>query len=126
MQKRTSDSDHDRIVGELARGLIREGFTEVFADAEGFELPAELIWEGEEEGFVPDISGINEELYLIEVETADSIRDEHTAQQWSMFAEAARQKEGRFVVAVPKGSGTEAMERLRELGLSATVWELRV
>lgn len=125
MAIRSAQEEHDRMVAALAQGLVKEGYQDVRADVEAFDPPNELVWEDEEEGFVPDITGEKERLVIIEVETADSIHDAHTEAEWAMFAAAALIKGGVFIVAVPRRAVDDARARLRALQIEATVWGLR-
>ena len=52
---------------------------------------------------------------ILEAETASTISDEHTASQWSLFADAAQQSGGEFHVVVPKECRRSAAERAAAL-----------
>lgn len=64
-----------------------------------------------EERHAPDIiaEGSHERV-LIEVETRDSINDDHTEDQWQLFSAFAAEKGYGFVVLVPvRGKEAEGM-----------------
>jgi hypothetical protein len=56
------------------------------------------------------------------VSRADSISDEHTEDQWNLFAANAKQYKKAFTVVVPKDSVELTNQRLSELGIQAEVW----
>ena len=60
---------------------------------------------------------------VIEVETDDSIYDQHTEDQWRLFAAHAKNIGGAFVVVVPRGCVRIAKARLNQLNLEAEIWE---
>jgi hypothetical protein len=84
-----------------------------------------IIWTNTNEGHVPDVTAdLGGKAYLVEVETADTIEDEHTESQWRLFAAFAQQHNKIFVVVVPMASKAAAEIQLRRLGLTGEVWGL--
>lgn len=126
MVRRKSQSDHDTMVEYVARFLIDKGYQNVKADLSGASRPDKIAWKVTGEGHIPDVTTGNPLRNLFEVETDDTIDIEHTADQWRLFATYAVQNEAKFWVVVPEGSGARANARLRELGLTALVWEVPV
>lgn len=122
--KRHNQSDHDRMVTTAARYLVAKGFRDVKADVPGFPQPEKIVWSGTGRGHIPDVTGWGSEFNLFEVETSDSINDQHTAGQWELFAVFAGQHSAVFWVVVPVGCAAAAQQRLKDLGISAKVWEL--
>jgi hypothetical protein len=112
------------MVTAAARHLVAKGFQEVKADLPGFQQPDKIVWSGSGRGHIPDVTGWGSEFNLFEVETADSINDQHTADQWKLFAAFAGQHGAVFWVVVPVGAAAAAGQRLKDLGISAKVWEL--
>lgn len=126
MAKRKSQSQHDQMVREVYNHIISKGFIDVRADLKGLTQPELLYWESTGKGHIPDLSGIDgkngNQLNIFEIETADSIFDQHTEGQWNLFAANARHYGKRFRVVVPKGSETWAKSRITQLGIQADVW----
>ena len=60
-------------------------------------------------------------MVLFEVETEDTIHDEHTEQQWEAFSAYADSHMADFWVVVPKAKKGDARERVYALGLKAKV-----
>ena len=122
MAKRRSQSDHDKMVKHVANVLIEKNFRGVKADLPGFEKPAEIKWKKTGKGHVPDVTGLKEQFKLFEVETADSIDDQHTEDQWTLFAKHAKEQNEVFWIVVPERSVAAARRRLGELNIQANVW----
>ena len=120
--KRRNQSEHDRIVKAVADHLVAKGFRDVRADLPGWPQPEKIVWKQNSRGHIPDVTGWGSEFNLFEVETADSISDQHTADQWTLFAAYAGQHSAVFWVVVPVGSEAAANQRLKELGSAAKVW----
>ena len=119
MAKRRSQSDHDQIVKAVADHLTKKGYRNVMADVRPYGTPTKIVWKQSNQGHIPDVTA---DGMVVEVETADSIDDDHTADQWRLFATYAEQHSQVFVVVVPEGSSAAAKRRLRELGVTAGVW----
>ncbi|MDH4028760.1 MAG: hypothetical protein OEU95_08015 [Nitrospirota bacterium] len=101
------------------------GYTGIRADIHGFDKPRERNWKGQLNGHIPDIEAQgNGKPYLFEVETSDSITDQHTADQWKLFAAHAKINSGEFWVIVPRGEQPAVERRLKSLGIVAKIWEI--
>ena len=119
MAKRKSQSDHDRMLQAVAVHLTSEGWAKVMADVRSYDRPAKIVWKRPNDGHIRDVTAHG---IIVEVETADSIGNAHTAEQWRLFAAYAEQHDQASVVVVPTGSKAATKRRLRELGVSAEVW----
>ena len=119
-----SQHQHDHMVTLAARHLVAKGFRDVRADLAGWSRPQLITWTRTGRGHRPDLTAEGSELNLFEAETTDSIFDQHTRDQWMLFATFARESSGKFWVIVPRGSGVAASRRLDELSVGARVWEL--
>jgi hypothetical protein len=105
MAKRADESGHDRLVEVLAYAC-NDKFPVVHADhVEGYKQPDKIV------DHIPDVSVLFYDSSLksfasiiYEVETEDSIADDHTASQWTEFSNWAAERPTRgFIIAVPKG-----------------------
>lgn len=126
MAKRASQSDHDKIVQYAANFLTTNHYRNIKADIPGYQTPTKIIWKDSGRGHIPDVTANGSEFNLFEVETADSINDQHTKDQWTLFATYAEQHNAVFWVVVPQGSGNAAKLRLSLLGLKGEVWEIKL
>jgi len=128
MAKRKSPSDHDKLVVKAAESLNQNSdFKNIQADVKGYSTPSEINWKGDESGHIPDLKAVGTKTskeFIFEVETDDSISDNHTEDQWRLFAAYAKQNNGVFYVIVPKGSKQKAESRLKDLELEGKVWAL--
>ena len=126
MTKRRSQSKHDKMVRRVAELLAEKGYRNIKADIKGYEKPDRIIWCETRTGHIPDVTAWdrNGKFNLFEVETEDSIYDQHTEEQWRLFSAYARQHSAKFWVVVPKGWGADAQRRADELGVSAEICEI--
>jgi len=126
MSKRKSQSEHDSMVESVANYLVSQNYRNVKADLKGWDEPKEIKWKGSENGHIPDVTGEkeNDHNILVEVETADSIFDQHTEDQWKLFSAFAGLKSYEFWVIVPEESVDNAEKRADNLDVEATVFYL--
>ena len=81
---RSSQSEHDRVVRDLAKTLEEEGF-HVEADVRGYRRPNTIG------GFRPDVVARDGwTRRIIEVETPDSVNSARDLEQQRAFRQAAR------------------------------------
>lgn len=117
MNHRDDQGIHDIIVHN--RVLLFEGYeyTDIKADIEGYPPPEEIEFEGR--NYIPDVTcnDKNGVFIILEVETAESIDDDHTQNQWRCFENETARSGGEFHIAVPEGSLDAVIARLRELDL---------
>ncbi len=128
MSKRRSQAEHDTIVEMLANSLYArnrnphlENVEDIRADIDGFKRPDVITLPGEKEGETPDATAMASQLWIYEIETADSVDDEHTERQWTLFAKFAEENDAIFHIAVPPMAQGDVKRRLKELSLKATV-----
>lgn len=123
MGKRRNQSEHDSMVRAIADHVAATGHRQIKADLTGFSKPDLVRWQNQTTGHIPDVTSNNGTAYLFEVETADSIDDQHTADQWKLFSANAQQQSKRFIVVVPKGSEQRARARAAQLNVQTyDVW----
>src|SRR5690349_21011789 len=102
MAVRASKLAHMLMVRSLVLDLQKKGFRNIHADLNGLAKPSRVDGAPEDEMYVPDVIGDGRELNVFEVETADTIYDDHTADQWKSFSDFAKERNGKFWVVVPK------------------------
>lgn len=125
MAKRKNQSHHDSMVKAIADHLKQKGHSNVKADIQGYEKPDLIYWDKSMKGHIPDVTSKQNQSYIFEVETEDSIDDTHTADQWTLFAANAKQYSKAFIVVVPKGYEQQARRRAQSLNIQLTdVWGL--
>lgn len=124
MASRKSSSDHDKMVKYVADWLVEHNYQDVRADVKGFDSPEKITWSATNKGHIPDNSAKNaqQNRFIFEVETDDSIDDSHTEDQWNLFSAFVNQHGGEFWVVVPESSIGKAEKRVSSLGVTAKVW----
>lgn len=125
MAKRKNESEHTSMVSTLANHLSNESYKEIKADHVGHTQPEKITWKNSGEGHIPDVTATkNNKMHVFEIETCDSINDQHTEDQWKLFSAYAKQFEKIFIVVVPKSCERDANARVQTLGVSASVWTI--
>ena len=123
MTKRSNQEEHDSMVRAVANHIKENGHSNIKADLPGYDQPDLIYWESTKKGRIPDVTSIKNQGYIFEVETADSIDDSHTEDQWKLFSANAKEHSKKFIVVVPKGSEQQARQRFKELSISVDdVW----
>lgn len=123
MQRNPSESkQHADLIQMMVNHFKGEGYRNIKADVAGMVSP-DVIY-GTKQNHVPDLTAQKNGITVIlEAETSGSIHDSHTASQWTLFADAAKNDSGEFHVVVPKGSRDEAAQRAANLSISIdTIW----
>jgi len=124
MAKRESQDDHDNMIKLTISHFKSMGYRNIKAHIPGWDTPMKLTWEETGQSHIPDVTGDGSPNVIIEVETVDTIDDEHTKDQWTSFAAYAKQQGEEFWVAVPEGSEQAAERRLGELGIVGNILAL--
>lgn len=126
MTKRKSQAEHDEMIVALTSHLRHNGHTNVRADIEGYVKPDSIMGGKAGEGFIPDVTSSYGKEFIFEVETADSIDEAHTGDQWHSFAADSAACDKNFIVVVPKGADKQARLRAEILGIAVKdVWTVR-
>lgn len=124
MAKRRNQGSHDSMVQTVANYLEEKNYSNIRADISGYDQPEKICWKNNG-CHIPDATGeANSVMHIWEVETEDSIFDDHTEDQWKLFAAYAAQFKSVFHVVVPKGFESDARDRLNELEISASIHEV--
>lgn len=90
------------------------------AHISGYETPDKIPQPGGGTR-IPDITTNDA---LVEVETADSIDDSHTRDQWAAFSKHAQENDLRFIIVIPKGKKAAAERRVHEHNVEAMIWPI--
>jgi hypothetical protein len=117
--------EHANLIRMMANYFQNQGCTDIRADLPAWSQP--IVIAGTMQNHQPDLTcrrnDARQTFIILEAETASTISDQHTASQWVLFADAARQWGGEFHVIVPKfvhgRSGHDAArQRARQLGIT--------
>ena len=119
------DSEHDRLVEKLRSWLVSSLYSDIKVDLPSCEKPDRIVWANTKRGHEPDATAYYVlKQHVFEVETADSLGDEHTYEQCRLFAAYVRDRFAEFTLVVPQGCGLAARSQLIRWSLSATVLEI--
>jgi hypothetical protein len=125
LEKILARSEHDRLVERLRSHLVTQLFSDIKVDLPGYVKPDRIVWTDTQRGHEPDATAYYlTKQHVYEVETADSIGDEHTHEQCELFAAYVLDRFAEFTVVVPNGCGFAARSQLLRWGLSAIVLEI--
>lgn len=123
MAARLHQEDHETMVRSLAIHLKKLGHSDIKVDLFGNKVPEQVRWGANKAGYIPDVTSTKDKNYVFEVETDDSINEEHTEDEWKLFAAYAKKESRQFIVVVPKGSEQKAWKRAEALGIDLdNVW----
>lgn len=118
-------SEHDRLVERLRSWLVSTLFSDIKVDLLGHAKPDRIVWTNTQRGHEPDATAYYlRKQYVFEVESADSLGDEHTHEQCRLFAAYVRDKFAEFTLVVPIGCSFAARSQLLRWGLNAAVLEI--
>jgi hypothetical protein len=118
-------SEHDRLVEKLRARLVSNLFSDIKVDLPGYVKPERIVWSDTQRGHEPDATACYlAKQYVFEVETADSLGDDHTYEQCRLFAAYVRNRFAEFALVVPTGSALVAQSQISRWGLTATVHEI--
>lgn len=122
MQRNSSESkQHTDLITMMVNHFRGQGYQNIKADVAGMTRPD--VIHGTKKNHIPDLTAQNNGVHIIlEAETSGSINDGHTASQWTLFADAAKNGD-QFHVVVPKGYRSDAAQRAASLSINIyTIW----
>lgn len=118
-------SEHDRLLEKLRSRLVANFFLDIKVDLPGHVKPDRIVWTATQRGHEPDATAYYLlKQYVFEVETADTLGDDHTYEQCRLFTAYVRDRFAEFVLVVPIGRGVAARFQLSYWGLRAAVLEI--
>lgn len=98
-------SEHDQLILMMARYFKQLGYTDIRADIPGWTQPQYIFWSNNpNQTYIPDLTCLdtNGVLVILEAETCNSFKDQHTQEQFRIFRAHASNNKGRFEVVVPR------------------------
>jgi hypothetical protein len=126
LTKRKSQAEHDEMIIALTSHLRHNGHKNVRADIEGYIRPKAIPDGKAGNGLIPDVTSSCGKEFIFEIETADSIDEAHTENQWRSFAAYSAARNKNFIVVVPKGVDKQARLRAETLGVAVKdIWTVR-
>ena len=118
--RRNASTEHQRLVRLAVSKIQNEVRSAIIrADLPGYDQPPVISWSGKTSGHLPDVLGGG---FIVEAETAESLRTAHTESQLRLFEAYATQNNLILVLAVPSAAQQDTRTWLAELGLTGTIW----
>lgn len=116
MSKRINQMHHDYMIRYMVTQLLHAGYNKIRADIPGYKKPYPVDLSQDQ---LPDLTAEkNKQLVLVEVETDDSIEEDHTKTEWTALYQYVLEKHGIFIFVGPGISRNKFQKRARQLGIS--------
>ena len=116
MSKRINQQHHDFMVKYMVGQLLQAGFSKIYADIPGHKKPTPIKFQSA--AYCPDIYAEKDlEKILIEVETDDSINEDHTEYEWTAFNNFKKSNNAVLIFVAPGISRHKLFLRAFELGI---------
>ena len=116
----------ERIKQNMIRVVIDKvispkGFKKIRANIDSFESPSKLNRKGDDQFYVPDITGVlnGRKSYFEVAMKTERIR--HLITKWKLLSNMARFKEGKLFLLVPKGHLAFTNKIVRDNQISAEI-----
>ena len=105
----------------ISKVVTPKGFKMIRANIDNFDAPSKLNRKGDNDYFVPDITGIlnGRKSYFEVAMKTDKIR--HLVTKWKLLSNMARFKEGKLFLLVPKGHLAFTNKIIKDYAISAEV-----
>lgn len=116
---RKNQKKHDYMIAHIAKALQKAGYINIKANLPSYTKPEKVLLKNIDTVHVPDITALKHNTnHIIEIETEDTLTDEHTAEQWILLSRFAAETKALFYVFVPAGCKRTATHRISTLGIS--------
>lgn len=112
-----AQTQHDQIVHPVVNHLAQKGYGNIRGALPG-HIQLALV-KGTKQDHMPNVTA---DAVIVEVETSDTIDDDRTTSQWSLFSDHAAKSGKTCWVVVPNGSVAAAQSRLNPLRLTGVVY----
>ena len=116
-------SEHDIMLLSLVEKLKEEKYENIKAHLPDHEMPDGIPWQPNIKKYFPDAAAEkNSKFFIFEIETSDSISEEHSHHQWRAFSDFAKILNSTFALVVPKRNESMVRNILTEKNIFAEVW----
>lgn len=117
MSKRINQQHHDFMIKYMVSQLLQAGFSKICADIPGHKKPAPIKFESST--YCPDVYAEKDmKKVLVEVETDDSINEDHTEYEWVAFNNYRKSNDAELIFVAPGISRKKLTLRAYELGIN--------
>ena len=108
----------------FAEMLMNSGFKQVKANTDGFSKPDLIIFPGQKDTYIPDITAWKRRLCIFKVETSESLDEPSIDNEWIGLAEFANKYDASLGIVVPQYALVKANQRVEKLNINARVLEM--
>lgn len=125
--KASEITEHDSLIKMMAIYFKQLGYTNIKADIPGWIKPSYVYWKDRpNDWFYPDITCIDQNgiFIILEAETCNTFADQHTRNQFEIFAAHAKNRGGRFEVVVPRVCNERDSRNL--ISYYAQNWQVKI
>lgn len=124
MLQNSHPDEHLRLVRRVVELLTDKGYQNIKSVLPDGNSPEKIVWQSTGKGYLPDVSVRTEDFRFFTAETADSIRDEDTADKLKLFSSYAEVNDAVFYVVFPQGDVAQVREQIDALAVEASLWEV--
>jgi hypothetical protein len=116
------DPVYESMVTSVADYLQGHGYDSIRADVPAYEKPARLTRQGEDSGYVPDLTARKDGgKYYFEIVTENKDENTELAGKWRLFSTLAEHRNGELILLVPRGKMKFTNKLLTDHGIKANV-----
>jgi hypothetical protein len=121
MSKRINQQHHDFMIKYMVSQLLQAGFSKIYADIPGHKKPSPIKFQSST--YLPDVYAENDgKKILVEVETDDSINEDHTQFEWIAFNNYKKSNNAELIFVAPGISRQKLTLRAYELGIDEVMF----
>lgn len=119
-------NEHDELLEKVLLRLKNNYFTKIKSSLSDSDKPDPINPGVIETNYTPDITAMKaDKLYIIEVETSDTLKSNERDQLLKAISKYADANNTELVVAVPFTALMEAGKKLSQLKVDASVWDIQ-
>ncbi|MBR9999236.1 MAG: hypothetical protein KFF73_09705 [Cyclobacteriaceae bacterium] len=116
MSKRINQRHHDFMIKYMVSQLLNAGFSKICADIPGHKKPIPIKFQSS--AYYPDVYAEKDmKKILVEVETDDSINEDHTEFEWMALNQYKKSNNAELIFVAPGISRQKLTLRAYELGI---------
>jgi hypothetical protein len=116
MSKRINQKHHDFMIKYMVSQLMNAGYGKIYADIPGHKKPIPINFRSSL--YYPDVFAEKDfKKVVVEVETDDSINEDHTEFEWVAFNQYIQSNNADLIFVAPGISRGKLTLRAKELGI---------
>ncbi len=102
----------------------KNGFSQIKANMDDYEMPKKFSKPGEDEPYIPDITGFSKggKCYVEIAQKSDDVT--RMVAKWKLFSTLAGMKKGKLFLLAPKGHKAFTDKLIKQFSIEATVYSI--